>query len=129
AAKAIERPALLHMTPSLSSLRTCAKVTLWSGRSCADSRYDRQKADAIRLRTPLAPRSHDGDCLTADGGRCVRWDSRLLDESLDRGHPLFDAYCGCVQKQCQWFTQPRPAIHLENRKSAAASSTTCSSCR
>jgi hypothetical protein len=55
--------------------------------------------------------AHDGDCLTVGDGRCVRWDSELGQIRGVRAG-LLEAYCGCVQKQCQWFTQPRPAIHV-----------------
>ena len=57
--------------------------------------------------------SHDGECLDA-GAQCVHWDANVGSSVLPLAHgALLEAYCGCVQKQCQWFTQPRPSIHAE----------------
>lgn len=61
--------------------------------------------------------SHDGECLVVEGwDRCIRWDTNQV---LVGGYAIPDvmsaAYCGCVEGQCQWFTQTRRVVQVKLR--------------
>lgn len=71
--------------------------------------------DAARKRYPLPDRTtaeggceHDGDCLAR--ATCVACVSRFRVPPPRQCSPLYrqefdGAFCGCVEKRCQWFTQ------------------------
>ncbi len=58
---------------------------------------------------------HDGDCEAGScGNDCQHWTSPESQFGTCAGDPsLSEAFCGCVAKHCQWFTQPRQRLTID----------------
>jgi hypothetical protein len=51
--------------------------------------------------------THAGDCVRAGcGNNCDAWYQPVYGARCPAFSDLSDAYCGCLQGQCTWFTQP-----------------------
>ncbi len=51
--------------------------------------------------------THAGDCVRAGcGNHCDVWYQPVYGANCPAFNELSDAYCGCVQGKCAWFTQP-----------------------
>lgn len=72
----------------------------------------RSTAEHQTLRNDLSAGSctHAGDCVRAGcGNNCDAWYQPVYATGCPGFRDLSDAYCGCVEGQCAWFTQPETA--------------------
>lgn len=54
--------------------------------------------------------AHAGDCVRAGcGNHCDAWYQPVYGANCPGFRELADAYCGCVEGRCAWFTQPETA--------------------
>lgn len=71
-------------------------------------RYARnpERAQPLPVARPENACVHDGECVTTGcGNGCGRWDVDHGSGTCLYYTTLSQAFCGCVENQCRWFTQ------------------------
>ncbi len=73
----------------------------------------RPGVDTKTLREDLSSGTctHAGDCVRAGcGNNCDAWHEPIYAANCPGYTDLADAYCGCIEGKCAWFTQPETLV-------------------